>query len=100
MTDDKITVENVNTPGQTARVDQAKYDDMRAALLKILPDSPPGFTHQEMMDAVKPHLDQSLFPGGAKSGWWSKTVQLDLEAKRIICRADTKPLRWHRIDGG
>jgi len=38
-----------------------------------------------------------LFPGGAKAGWWMKTVQLDLEAKRIIAREKTKPLRWHRL---
>ena len=36
------------------------------------------------------------FPGGAHAGWWLKTVQLDLEAKRIIVREKTTPLRLHR----
>jgi hypothetical protein len=30
-----------------------------------------------------------LFPQGAKSGWWQKAVQLDLEAKGAIVRDDT-----------
>jgi len=41
-------------------------------------------------------LPESLFPGGAKSGWWAKTVQLDLEAKDIVVREHSKPLRWHK----
>lgn len=27
---------------------------------------------------------------------WAKTVQLDLEAKKMLVREDVKPLRWHR----
>jgi hypothetical protein len=30
------------------------------------------------------HLPQNLFPGGAKAGWWAKTVQLDLEARGLL----------------
>ena len=42
MADDKIEIENVNTPGRTERVDRAKYLAMRDALLAILPDKAPG----------------------------------------------------------
>jgi len=49
-----------------------------------------------MRDAVVPHLPDDLFPGGAKAGWWSKAVQLDLEAKGVIARESSKPLRWYR----
>lgn len=49
-----------------------------------------------MLDALVPHLPDDLFPGGAKAGWWSKAVQLDLEAKGVIARESSKPLRWHR----
>jgi len=38
-------------------------------------------------------LPRTLFPEGAKAGWWAKTVQLDLEAKGILSREETKPLR-------
>jgi hypothetical protein len=47
-----------------------------------------------MMAAIKVQIDQTLFPNGAKSGWWMKTVQLDLEAKGKIIRIIGKPLRW------
>jgi len=92
--DDKIEVENINTPGRTNRVDRAKYQAMKTALLDVLPNDPPGLTATEAKDALKPQLPHDLFPGGATSGWWMKTVQLDLEAKAAIRRADTKPLRW------
>jgi len=90
-------VENVNTPGQVVKLDAAKYHDMKQAMLKAMPSSAPGMTNKEIMEAVLPHLSVSLFPGGAKRGWWSKAVQLDLEAKKIIVREQVKPLRWHVI---
>ena len=92
-----VEVENVNHPGQVKLVDAAMYDAMRRALLKILPKSPPGLTVEEMYGKVATQLPMDLFPGGAKAGWWAKTVQLDLEAKRLIARQKTRPLRLHRI---
>lgn len=91
---DKIIVENVNTPGKTARVDAAKYAAMHAALTKVFSEAGAPLTQSEMMTAVKPHLPNDLFPGGATSGWWVKTVQLDLEAKGVMRRDGSKPLKW------
>ena len=90
-----IEVENVNTPGKVTRVNAAKYTDMHEAMKAALPKASPGVTQSEMVDAVKPHLSAQLFPEGKTSGWWSKTVQLDLEAKGKLVRETTKPLRWH-----
>lgn len=92
---DMIEVENVNTPGTVNRVNAAKYTDMRKAFEQALPREAPGLSQSETLDAVKPSLDQELFPGGATCGWWAKTVQLDLEAKGLLVRQQTKPLRWH-----
>ncbi len=92
----RIVVENVNHPGTSRSVDAASYQAMRRALLKVLPLRKPGFTQAEMLGAVRPRLSAALFPGGARVGWWMKTVQLDLEAKGIIAREKSKPLRWHR----
>lgn len=96
-TDDKITVENVNVPGHTTRVNAAKYLAMKEAMLAVLPREAPGLTQAEMIDAVKRHLLEELFPGGATAGWWAKTVQLDLEAKGTVIREASKPLRWHQV---
>jgi hypothetical protein len=71
---------------------------MKEAMLKVLPAEAPGLTQAQVREAVVPHLPQELYPGGAKVGWWSKTVQLDLEAKGVLVRETTKPLRWHRVD--
>ena len=95
--DDKIEVENVNVPGHVTRVDRAKYEAMRAAYLGTLTDEAPGMTAAEAKEALLAVLDQELFPGGKTSGWWMKSVQLDLEAKGIVARSQTKPLRFYRV---
>lgn len=94
--DSRITVENVNVPGYTTRVDAKMYDAMRRAMLKVLATRAPGLTQNAIREAVVPHLPQALYPGGAKAGWWAKTVQLDLEAKGVVVREGSKPLRWHK----
>jgi hypothetical protein len=95
--DERITVENVNVPGRTSRVNAAKYQAMKEAMLQVLPREQPGLTQAEIREAVLPHLLQDLYPGGSKAGWWAKTVQLDLEAKGIVIREAAKPLRWHQV---
>ena len=93
---EKVIIQNVNVPGLTKKVDKAKYNAMRAAILNILPDQAPGLTHSEVKSKVLTELSDKLFPAGQTVGWWSKTVQLDLEAKQLIVREAGKPLRWHK----
>ena len=95
--DEMQVVENVNVPGHTGRVNAAMYQEMKSALLQILPDQSPGLTHKQIMTAILPVLSEQLFPEGKKRGWWSKTVQLDLEAKQVIVRENSKPLRWYQL---
>jgi uncharacterized protein DUF6958 len=92
----RVTIENVNHPGSTSTVDAGMYHAMREAMLEVLPSEAPGLTYDQMRDAIVPHLPEDRFPGGAKAGWWCKAVQLDLEAKGVIARESTRPLRWHR----
>ena len=93
----KVEIENFTSPGKTYRVDAEKFNAMRAAYLQVVPKGPPGLKQSDIHQRVKAHLPQDLFPGGEKSGWWAKAVQLDLEAKSIIKRSDTSPLRMHKI---
>lgn len=95
--DARGVVENVNHPGTTRTVDAAKYRAMRRALLKVLPPRSPGLTLADAVGALLPHLPAALFPGGAHAGWWFKTVQLDLEAKRQIVRTRSRPIHLHRV---
>jgi hypothetical protein len=92
-----VTIQNVNLPGYTVRVDAAKYQAMRRALLKVLPRAAPGLTQAEMRQALVPRVPRALFPDRGKVAWWAKTVQLDLEAKGLLRREKATPLRWHRI---
>ena len=93
---EKIEIENVGQPGKLYRVDAAKYEAMRKAVLKVLPSTAPGMDVAAVIAAVKPHLPADLFPGGETAGWWVKAVQLDLEAKRVIARTPS-PVRLYRV---
>lgn len=95
MAREMTLVENVNHPGKTERVDAVKYAATRAAMLRVLPKKPPGMTQHEMMTAMRNALSLETFPGTTTT-WWTKTVQLDLEAKGLVVRDPTKPLRWRR----
>lgn len=92
---DKITVENVNHPGKTGRVNGEKYLAMRDAMLAVLSRKSEPVDQTTIKEAVKPLLPQTLFPGGATSGWWVKCVQLDLEAKGKLARTSDRPLRFY-----
>ncbi len=94
---ERVEMLSISSPGHVVRVDKAKYDAMKAALLAVVPEQAPGLTVAEVKTAVLPRLPDDLFPGGAKAGWWLKGVQLDLEARGVIARENVKPLRLHKI---
>ncbi|HEY0594413.1 DUF6958 family protein [Sphingopyxis sp.] len=93
---ERVEMLNIVSPGHVVRVEKAKYDAMKDALLAAVPEVEPGLTVAEIKARVLPLLPDHLFPGGAKAGWWLKGVQLDLEARGLIARKNTKPLRLHR----
>jgi len=94
---ERVEMLNVASPGHVVRVEKAKYDAMKDALLAAVPKAQPGLTVVEIKARVLPLLPENLFPGGAKAGWWLKGVQLDLEARGMIARENVKPLRLHRL---
>jgi hypothetical protein len=95
----RVTVQNILSPNHVTQVDAVKYNAMRNALLKVLPRKKPGIIYSEIRERVLPELPDDVFPAGATAGWWTKCVQLDLEAKGVIEReASAKPLRWHRCE--
>lgn len=92
---EKVRVENVVQPGKTYTVDAAKYRATRRAFLKVLPKRAPGLTAVQIVRRVARMLPRELRQG-SKAGWWAKVVQLDLEAKGLVVREKTSPLRFHR----
>jgi hypothetical protein len=93
---ERIAVENVNHPGKVRYVDAKRYATMSRAFSKVLPKRSPGLTGDEIRERLPAHFPGDLFREGAGPGWWAKTVQLDLEAKGVIAREKTRPLRWRR----
>jgi hypothetical protein len=91
-----VVVRTPNKPRYTARVDALKYEAMYKVMMRVLPRKAPGLTQAEMWDALARLAPKSEFPDRGKVGWWMKSVQLDLEARKMLVREDTKPLRWHR----
>jgi hypothetical protein len=87
---EKIEIENVNHPGHVTRVDSDMYEAMKRAFLTVLPKTSPGLTEAEIRERVIAHPPEELFPQGAKAGWWTKGVQLDLDAKRPCCARENR----------
>ena len=93
----KIEVRSITSPGHVMHLDRAKFEAMRDALLKVLPDEAPGLTVAEAKRDLLPLLPEALFPGGEKAGWWLKAVQLDQEARGAIKRGPGSPVRLYRV---
>jgi hypothetical protein len=93
---ERVAIENVISPGRIVRVDAAKYEAMKKAVMAVLPKKSPGLTVAELKARVLPLLPDTQFPAGDKAGWWLKAVQLDLEAKGAIARDPGKPVRLFR----
>jgi hypothetical protein len=89
-----VQVLNVNAPGKTYPRNAEKYEAARKVFLKVIPKTGPGVTQSEMMALMKKALAESDF--GTTVGWWTKTVQLDAEARGEVIRDGGTPLRWKR----
>jgi hypothetical protein len=90
---DPATIEILNRDGTSHRVNGEKFEAMRAALMAVLPDGPPGLTVAEAKAALLPRLAPDRFPEPGKAGWWIKAVQLDHEARGLIRRGPGSPVR-------
>ncbi len=90
------TMEVLTARGKPWRVNRTKFEAMDAALMSVLPKGAPGLTFAEAKAALLPKLDEALFPGGDKAGWWIKAVQLDHEFRGTIARGPGSPLKLYR----
>jgi uncharacterized FlgJ-related protein len=66
-----------------------KYLLIREVILEILNTQEP--THMELMEEIY-EKTKGNFEGNAQ--WYGETVKLDLEARQIISRTKTKPVRY------
>jgi hypothetical protein len=77
-------------PGKTnKRIALNKYNDIKKNILKILTKR--ELTHTELMEELYSQV-KDTFEGGVQ--WYGETVKLDLEARKIIERTNTKPEKY------
>ena len=70
----------------------SKYTFIKEHLLAILATR--ELTHLELMEALYKRV-KDTFDGGVQ--WYGETVKLDLEARGIIERTLTKPVRYRLV---
>jgi hypothetical protein len=78
------------------RIERAKYDEMRRALLRVVGRGCAGVPFRELKERVAEHLSDEVF-GGASVSWYCVTVKLDLEARGELERVPgARPQRVRR----
>ena len=101
---DTIQAQNVNHPDHRENLKAEKYTLIREAILASLPpaDSGDSLLFGELEARVRARLDAqnvdpALFPKPGSVRWYTKAVQLDLEARGAIERVPNQsPLRLRR----
>lgn len=88
MAEDKILTKH--PLGKTGRnVDREKYDTLKEAILSVLKGK--ELTHTELFEQLNKKL-KGRFSGNIS--WYGETVKLDLEARKVIERTDSKPAKY------
>jgi hypothetical protein len=74
-----------------------KYENMRTALLRVIPRRVSGVAFGELGDLVRDHLDPAIFPRDRSVTWYVVTTKQDLEARGLIEQVDgAKPQHVRR----
>jgi hypothetical protein len=81
-----MKTENANKGSRGFAVTEEKYEPIRKAILASLPRSDKGIDFKELVAAVAARVPQELYPKAGSVSWYTKVVQLDLEAKGIVER--------------
>ena len=95
---DKVQLKHPNSRKATPRIDKDKYDAVRAALLKAIPDNDQGVPFKGLEERVAKHLSKSERASLGSIGWYTTGVKLDLEAQGLIERVPgSEPQRLRRV---
>ncbi len=84
----ELKIQTLHTiEGKTNKlISLVKYEMVKNAILKILAEK--SFSHTDLMEAIHQEVKNTL-EGNAQ--WYGETVKLDLEARKIIKRDNSKP---------
>lgn len=97
--DDEGKVTTLHPAGKNGvRIDGARYDTMRQALLAEIPRRADGVAFGALADLVRPHLDPDAFDEDTSVQWYVVTVKQDLEARGLVEQVPkASPQRLRRV---
>jgi hypothetical protein len=88
MAEEKILTKH--PPGKSGKnISKQKYDTLKRAILSALKNRQPTYT--ELFNELNRSL-RSRF--SASISWYGETVKLDLEARKMIERTNSKPQKY------
>jgi hypothetical protein len=88
MAEEKILTKHPQ--GKSGRnINRETYETVKAAILAALGKK--ELTHNELFEQLNKKLKGKI---SGNMSWYSETVKLDLEARKIIERTDSKPQRY------
>ncbi len=88
---------NVNKGSRGFSVTTEKYEPIRRAILALVPRNREGVSFKELVASVSGRVPKELYPKRGSVSWYTKVVQLDLEASGQIERIPgTIPQRVRR----
>lgn len=94
-----MKTQNVNKGSRGFAVTAEKYEPIRKAILASVPRNMEGVSFKELVASVNGRVPKELFPKRGSVSWYTKVVQLDLEANGQIERipgATPQRVRWAR----
>lgn len=95
MKDEQIQTLHPQPGKVNKKIALKKYNLVRANILAILANN--QLTHTELMEQLYSNI-KDIFEGGVQ--WYGETVKLDLEARKIIERTNTKPEKYKLTAAG
>jgi hypothetical protein len=82
---------------QGVRIDRARYDAMRRAILRAVGRGRAGVPFLELSARAARLLPRAVYGPGVSRSWYFTTVKLDLEARGLLERvAGSRPQRVRR----
>jgi hypothetical protein len=76
-----LNTKNVNKGRSGFRVTSEKYEPIRKAIFASVSRGGPGVTFKDLVASVARQVPADLFPKKGSVSWYTKVVQLDLEAQ-------------------
>ncbi len=97
MSEHRVQLLHPDPSKDAPRIDQSKYDAVRAALLQAIPDDAAGVPLDALSEQVAKLLPSNSLSALGSVSWYTAAVKLDLEARGLIERVpDVQPQRVRR----